>query len=204
VPPYSAIFFDLGKVLIDFDFDRFYDRLREFCPLPPDEIRSRLRATGLVERIETGLIEPRPFFEEVRRVLELDLEYERFAEVWSVIFTDTLTPESLLEGLSRRYRLILVSNTNVIHFDGLKISHHHLLRHFYALVVSHEVKAMKPDPAIYRAALAHAGCPPAECFYTDDIPAYIDAARGLGIDAEVFQGRARLEAGLARRGIVWE
>ena len=63
---------------------------------------------------------------------------------------------------------------------------------------------MKPQPEIYRVAVSRAGCRPEECFYTDDIPAYVDAARALGIDAVRFQNRGQLEGELAARGIRWE
>jgi putative hydrolase of the HAD superfamily len=79
-----------------------------------------------------------------------------------------------------------------------------LLRHFDDLVLSYEVKAMKPQPEIYREALARAGCCPAECFYTDDIAAYVDAARGMGIDSVLFESRPQLEGELRRRGIAWD
>jgi HAD superfamily hydrolase (TIGR01509 family) len=71
------------------------------------------------------------------------------------------------------------------------------------LVLSYEVKAMKPSPAIYREAIARAQCRPEECFYTDDIPAYVEGARREGIDAVQFESCAQLERDLAARGIRW-
>jgi HAD superfamily hydrolase (TIGR01509 family) len=63
---------------------------------------------------------------------------------------------------------------------------------------------MKPQPEIFQAAVEVAGCPPGECFYTDDIAAYIEAARGMGIDAVQFESLAQLEGEMRSRGIVWE
>jgi HAD superfamily hydrolase (TIGR01509 family) len=60
---------------------------------------------------------------------------------------------------------------------------------------------MKPNPAIYHAAVAAAGCRPEECFYTDDIVQFVEAARALGIDAVQFQSREQLERELNARGI---
>ena len=53
-------------------------------------------------------------------------------------------------------------------------------------------------------AVERAGCRPQECFYTDDIAAYIEAARRMGIDAVVFESRMQLEWEMRRRGIQWE
>ena len=65
-----------------------------------------------------------------------------------------------------------------------------MLRHFDDLVLSYEVKAMKPSPLIYREAIARAQCRPEECFYTDDIAAYVEGARREGIDAVQFESCA--------------
>jgi putative hydrolase of the HAD superfamily len=129
--------------------------------------------------------------------------YEQFCEIWSSIFTETLVPEAMLEGLAARYRLLLLSNTNAIHFEMIRQTHP-MLRHFHALVLSYEVKAMKPQPEIFQAAIAKAGCRPEECFYTDDIAAFVAAERNLGIDAVQFESVAQLEREFAARGIRWD
>jgi glucose-1-phosphatase len=200
---YKAVIFDLGRVLIHFDFKRGYRALEGLCPHEAAAIPKLLAGTGLVERFETGLVEPRDFVAEMSRVLELRVDYEQFCEIWSCIFTDTLVPESMLEGLKARYRLLLLSNTNAIHFEMIR-RRYSLLQHFDDLILSYEGKAMKPQPAIYRAAIERAGCRPEECFYTDDIEAYVDGARVMGIDAVQFQGAERLAEEMKARGIAWK
>jgi len=199
---HKAIIFDLGKVLLHFEFARGYRALEGLCPYPAAEIPRRIAATDLVTRFETGLMEPRDFFEQLSRLLDLRLEYPRFCEIWSSIFTETLVPESLLEGLARRYRLLLLSNTNVIHFAMVR-ERYPLIRHFHDLILSYEVKRMKPDPEIFRLAVERSRCRPEECFYTDDIAAYTAAAREQGIDAVTFESASQVERELASRGIRW-
>jgi putative hydrolase of the HAD superfamily len=200
---HKAVIFDLGKVLIHFDFQPGYRSLAGLCPYTEAEIPRRIAPTGLVERLETGRVEPRAFFEEFRKALDLNLDYESFCEIWNGIFTEALIPESLIQGLAARYRLVLLSNTNALHFEMLRGKYAYLLRHFHALVLSHEVHAMKPSPAIYRAAIEQAGCLPAECFYTDDIAAFVEGGKAMGLDAAQFLGLAQLERELAARGIRW-
>ena len=199
----KTVIFDLGKVLIPFDFARGYRAMEKFCDYPAAEIPQRIAATDLVHRFETGLVESRDFVEQLSRMLDLRVTYEQFCEIWSSIFLpDTLVPESLLAGIGERYRLLVLSNTNAIHFAMVRQSYP-LLRHFDDMVLSYEVKAMKPSPAIYREAIARAQCRPEECFYTDDIPAYVEGARREGIDAVQFQSCAQLERDLAAREIRW-
>jgi glucose-1-phosphatase len=201
---HKAILFDLGRVLINFDFQRGYRALAGLCPYAAEEIPRRLAGTGLVERFETGLVEPRDFVDQMRRILDLKVDFDQFRATWSSIFTDILIPESMLEGLGRRYRLVLVSNTNALHFEMIRQTYGHLLRHFDDLVLSFEVHAMKPRPEIFQAAVERAGCRPEECFYTDDIASYIEAATRMGIDAVAFESRMQLEGEMRGRGIVWD
>jgi putative hydrolase of the HAD superfamily len=200
--PHRAIIFDLGKTLIHFDFARGYRALEGLCPHDTPAIRKLLASTGLVGPFETGLVEPRDFVGRISKVLELRADYDAFCEIWNSIFTEVLVPEEMLEGLKRNYRLVLLSNTNSIHFESVR-EKYPLLRHFDDLVLSYEVKAMKPQPEIYRAAIECAGCAPEECFYTDDIAEFIDGARAIGIDAVQFTGVERLAEEMKERGIRW-
>jgi len=199
---YKAIIFDLGRVLVDFDFQRGFQALEGVCPYDAAEIRRRIAATDLVERFETGLIEPPDFVAQLSRILSLDIGYAGFCKLWSSIFTDPLVPEAMLEGLAARYKLLLLSNTNAIHFEMIR-ENYPMLRHFHQRILSYEVHAMKPRREIFQAALELCGCRPEECFYTDDIAAYVEAAQGLGMDAVQFESLAQLERELKARGIRW-
>jgi len=200
----KTVIFDLGRVLIPFDFMRGYIRMQAISGLAPDEIRARLSRDQLVHRFETGLIENRDFVAEVASRLEVSLDYEGFCDIWSSIFLqETLLPESVLEGIRRNHRTVLLSNTNGIHFTMLD-DRYPILKHFDARILSYEVRAMKPSPAIYQAAIDAAGCAPGECFFTDDIPAYVDGAKAMGIDAVQFESGQQIMGELAARGVRWD
>jgi len=200
---YKAIIFDLGRVLIHFDFKRGYKALEGLCPYAAADIPRRIATIDLVTRFDTGLVESEDFFAQFSGLLDLRLDYPRFREIWSSIFTDPLLPESMLAGLERRYRLLLLSNTNAIHFEMIREQYRCLLDHFHDLILSYQVKAMKPDARIFRLAVERSGCRPEECFYTDDIPAYTAAAREQGIDAVTFESAAQIQREMMARGIEW-
>ncbi len=197
---HKTIIFDLGRVVVNFDYRRGYRALEGLCRYSAADIPVCLSATGLVGPFETGLIDPRDFYSRIAEALGLTIDYARFCEIWSCIFAEALLPESLLEWLAARYRLILLSNTNAIHFESIRAAYPHL-RHFHQFVLSYEVKAMKPRPEIYRAAIDAAQCRAEECFFTDDILEYVEAARQLGIDAVQFESREQIERELRARGI---
>src|ERR1017187_6408532 len=98
---HKAVIFDLGRVLIDFDFGRGYRALEGVSPYGAREIPRRLAASGLVQRFETGLVEPRDFVAQLSTVLDLHVDYDQFCRLWSSIFTEPLLPESLQIGTLR-------------------------------------------------------------------------------------------------------
>ena len=112
---YKTVIFDLGRVLVHFDFKRGYRALEGLCPHEAADIPKLLAGTGLVERFETGLVEPRDFVAEITRVLDLSVDYEGFCEIWSSIFMHTLVPESMLEGLKAREGICLRSTPCPLH-----------------------------------------------------------------------------------------
>jgi glucose-1-phosphatase len=202
----KAVIFDLGKVIVPFDFSRAYRAMAELCPYSPDDIPKRIGSvpTDLLRRFESGQMEPEHFVEQLCGILELRVEYAQFCELFSGIFLpETLIPESMLEGLRRRYRLLLLSNTNAIHFPMIR-QNYPLLRHFDDFILSYEVGAMKPSPRIYEEAVARAQCAAGECFFTDDIAEYVAGAREAGLDAVQFQSAEQIQSELSKRGVTWE
>src|SRR3989338_9586311 len=150
----QAILLDLGNVIVPVDFRRCHEALAAVCPYPARDVPRRIGATGLVERFEKGQILPEDFVQQISRVLEMNVSYPQFWELWSSIFLpETLLPEELLAGLRRRHRLLLLSNTNAIHF-AMARERYALLRHFDGFVLSCEVGALKPEPEIYHEAIA--------------------------------------------------
>jgi len=75
-------------------------------------------------------------------------------------------------------------------------------RHFRHILVSGQVKLIKPDPRIYQLLLDHVQRPAAECLFIDDSVPNVDAAQQLGFDAIHFQSPAQLRAELAQRRIL--
>jgi FMN phosphatase YigB (HAD superfamily) len=199
----KAVILDLGQVTIAFDIQRGYRALEPYCPIPLAEVPRLLRKADIVEPFERGEIAPRDFVRQFTGILGLDLSYERFCELWSSIFLPgSPLPEALLEGLRSRYRLLALSNTNAIHFESVRRSHP-ILGHFEGFVLSYEVGVMKPHPKIYQAAIERAGCRADECFFTDDVLDYVEAARLAGMQAVQFLSAAQFERDLAEHGIEW-
>lgn len=198
-----ALLFDLGNVLVAFDFRRGYEAIQPYCRVPPEEIQPRITQSGLVPPYERGKMSSQEFFERLAAALEMRATYEEFCRLWSTIFLpDPLVPEAMLASLRQRYRMVLISNTNDIHYRDIA-SRYAVVKHFDAHVLSYEVGSAKPEDPIYLEAIRQAGCAPEECLYIDDIPEFVDAGRRHGLAAVQFQNAVELEAEFRRRGVVW-
>ena len=197
----KTILFDLGNVVIPFDFKIAYARLAEHCGCQVEEIPGRIRATGLVAPFERGEIAAEAFVREFSNALDLRISYQQFCDWWSCVFLpETLLPEALLADLAGRYRLLALSNTNSIHFSMLEGAYP-LLRHFDDFVLSYRVGAAKPEAKIYQAAIARAECNAEECFFVDDLAVNVEAARRHGMDAVQFISAGQLGEEMSARGI---
>jgi putative hydrolase of the HAD superfamily len=198
----KAVIFDLGRVIVPFEFQRVYPRLERLCGIPAADIPARIRETDLIRRFEHGQIEPAEFVRRLSKHLGLNVTFDEFREIWMSIFLpETLIPEEMLAEIADTHRLVLLSNTNSMHFDGI-LANYPLLRHFHGFVLSYEVGAMKPSPAIYTRAIKLAGCAARECFFTDDIEEYVEGAKRMGIDAVRFESAAQIREELRRRGVL--
>ena len=198
----KTILFDLGNVVIPFDFKPAYRRVAERLSCPAEDVPARIRATGLVAPFEKGEIPADRFVTELCGALGLDISYGEFCGWWSSIFdAETLIPEALLQDLRRRHRLLALSNTNPLHFEMVMESYP-LLRQFDGFILSYQVGAAKPESKIYREAIARAGCHPEECFFIDDLAVNVEAARAHRMEAVQFTSAEQLTRDLRERGLL--
>lgn len=182
----KTFLFDMGNVLVHFSHDRMCEQIGLLCAKTGPEIRSLLFGDNVQLDFERGKYTNAQFHELIELRVEAKLLREQLEHAASNIFTlnEPLLP--VLDELKRRgHRLVVLSNTSQPHFEFVR-ANFPVLQKFDDYVLSYEVGAIKPEPAIFHAALEKIHCAPAECFYTDDIPQYIAAGRAHGLQAEVF------------------
>ncbi|MBM3723925.1 MAG: HAD family phosphatase [Acidobacteria bacterium] len=198
----KALLFDLGGVIVPLDFQQLKRNFATLSGRSIPELEVRLAATDLPVRYERGDLDSASFHAELSRTIGLDLDFPAFDRLWNSLFPPgTLLPESLFQTLKQTHRLILLSNTNELHFRHLRATLPHL-SHFHGFVLSYEVRVMKPDPGIFARAIEAAGCAPEECFYIDDVEKYVEGARTAGIDAVRFESAEQVERELRKRGVL--
>jgi putative hydrolase of the HAD superfamily len=197
-----AVILDLGNVIVGLDFPRAYRAAASLTGHSAGEIPELIRAANLARPYERGELTSDEFYRRFCRALDLKISYPEFVELWSDMFQpEPILTDGLLRELAATTKLLMLSNTNEIHFEFIR-GRSPLVRHFHDFVLSYRVGGMKPDAAIYLDAVRRAGCEPGECFFVDDIEENVAAARQLGIDAETFRSANELEAQLRERGVL--
>lgn len=194
----KAIIFDLGNVLVDFDHRIAAKRVSEFTDRSPDEIFNLFFDSELTRLFEEGRISPQEFFLKTKEILNLKLDYDGFIPIWNEIFFLTeknLAVYDLAKQLKDRYRLALLSNINVLHFDYLR-SKFTVFDAFHNIITSYRIGFRKPHPLIYKKTLESLGTQPGEVFYTDDRLELAESAKELGIRGFVFRGIEQLKIDL--------
>jgi FMN phosphatase YigB (HAD superfamily) len=176
----SAVCFDLGKVLLHFDWQLMLDHVAEKSPLTPKEIMRLLLGDPQVLTYETGGITSAKFFAHLKKLLKYKGTAKELRDAFSKIFTPLPEHIALAALLAPHYPLAIISNTNEAH-----IVHAEATYSFFSLfpvrIYSHQVKALKPDRAIYQAAQAAlGGIDPLEMLFIDDIEANVLGAVQLG------------------------
>lgn len=193
----DLIIFDLGRVLVDFDFKQVIRGLKRHTFLSENEIQRYFERTPLWDAFERGRVLPAEFFRRLQKELRLkDLSFERFAPLWNSIFTEKHDTVVLLRQLRARYRLAMLSNVNVLHWEFI-VGRHAFMNWFDHPVASYAVGYRKPDAEIFRIVLRKAGVPPPRAIFIDDVESHIHAARAIGIRAYQFTTADRLRKDLA-------
>jgi putative hydrolase of the HAD superfamily len=122
----------------------------------------------------------------VRRLIELDMDS------WSELNGDTL--EILREVHSRGIELSLLSNAP--HELADLLTGHPALERFEHLLFSARLGVMKPDPAVFAAALQTISRKPDQVLFIDDRPVNVEGARAAGLHALLFTSAAELRRAL--------
>ena len=176
----KAVVFDLGKVLLDFDYGVAVRKMAEHCAVSEAELHQILNQSELLFRYETGEISTGEFFEEVRRLSS----FCHGQDIFEPIFGDIFQPIPEMIELNETVRAAgvptyIFSNTNDMAIRHIR-AQYPFFANFHGFVLSYEHGAMKPKPAIYEVLERATGAEGGAILYIDDRLENVEtgAARG--------------------------
>ena len=174
----KTFLFDIGRVLLGFDFESSLARL-----IPPgtDDAHERIRSVlHRKDALESGQIDPAVFADWALSILRSNATREQFYQAWQQIFTHNASMWQCVRQLAAdNHDLILISNINAIHCPWIFTAYPEFAL-FKQRILSFEVGILKPEPAIYHYAINTYRLDPAETVYIDDQPQNIAAGQQMG------------------------
>jgi FMN phosphatase YigB (HAD superfamily) len=174
------IIFDLGKVLVDFDWSIAAKKIAARSTAPPEKFHQHLATSELLWQYECGQISRQKFFETISGVIGFQGSHDEFNGYFAAIFTEMPGTIALHEELRQRgFRTFILSNTNDLAIEHVRRDFP-FFKNFDGYIFSYEVGSMKPAAKIYEALENLTGKRGADLIYIDDRPENIatGAARG--------------------------
>jgi glucose-1-phosphatase len=199
---YSVVVFDLGNVLIPFNYDLVLEKLDKIEAGLGNKFWDFYKTNYSIHRsFERGDLPEAEFIQIMLTALENKIDRKTFCEYYSHVFTENKEVSSLLPVLKEKYTLVLLSNTNSIHREfGWK--DYDFLKYFDKLILSHEANALKPEEKIYRTVEAFTQKPSSEHIFIDDVEEYVNGAKNCGWDGIQFINSEQLKNDLRLREII--
>jgi FMN phosphatase YigB (HAD superfamily) len=198
----SVVVFDLGKVLVDFDYSIAARRIGVGGRMSFVEIQKYLSQSDLLIRYETGLISRRAFFDEVCLTTSFAGTIDEFAKSFADIFTEIPAMTALHAALRRQgLPTYIFSNTNDLAVEHIR-ANFPFFNQFDGYILSYEVRSMKPDARIYEALEHRTKRHGGELLYIDDRPENIEAGAKRGWQTILQETPEKTKTALQKLGLL--
>ncbi len=179
----KTIIFDFGDIFINLDKEGALQNALNLFEL--DEFPEDLFSLNCL--YEQGLISTDEFIEFYQNNFP-KLTKEEILDTWNYILKDF--PKYRLDFIkhlaqNKKYKLILLSNTNELHINWVKeqVSFYDEFKNcFEKFYLSHEINLRKPNANIYEFVLKENNLKAEECLFIDDTKENTEAAKKLNIN----------------------
>jgi glucose-1-phosphatase len=196
----DALIFDIGNVLVPFDWRPAESRLRERCMNFAGKSVAEFREH--IKRLDLGELTGKEFSSITMPLIGFLGDETEFVAIWNSIFTANPTMERAIENLKGRYPLFLISNISDLHL-GYLTQNYDVLGCFADGVYSFRARCAKPDRKIFEIALDQFGVNPVTTAFVDDLAVNVLSASDLGLKAIQYdlKNHAVFEEAFADLGI---
>jgi HAD superfamily hydrolase (TIGR01509 family) len=164
----KAVVFDLGKVLVDFDYGVASRKIAAQSDFGEAGVRKLLDHAPLLFRYETGLLTRKEFYDEVCREAAYRGSFEEFGAHFADIFWE-IEPMIALQATLKKAGVptYIFSNTNDLAIEHIKRKFPFFVN-FNDYIYSYEHGAMKPNARLYEVVEEKTGLTGPAIVYLDD------------------------------------
>jgi glucose-1-phosphatase len=198
----DALLFDLGRVVINIDFNKVLACWAGHAGREPADLVARFKGDEIYFDHERGKVTDEEFFDNLRRLLGIAITDEQFLEGWNSIFAgemDGIVP--LLERASQHLPLYAFSNTNRAHIATFTREYAEVLKPFREIYLSSTIGLRKPDAEAFDHVVNAMGVPATRVVFFDDLAENIVGARARGLKAIHVTSTADIANALTALGI---
>src|SRR5262245_7614326 len=200
-PDSTAIVFDLGKVLVDFDYGIAARRIAARGKIIADQIRSFIDQSPLLFQLETGELSVDCFFDEVCRATGFAGTFDEFAGFFADIFVPIEPMVQLHSELrDQGFKTYVFSNTNDLAVGHIRRSFP-FFRNFDGYILSYQHGAMKPDAKLYEVVECETGRRAKDILYLDDRAENIEAGAHRNWQVILHENPAKTRQTLQELGL---
>ena len=198
-----AVIFDIGNVLFHWDPRFLYERL-----IGDDRALDAFVRDVVTHDWHFQHDAGRDFADTSAELAALHPDHAELIAAWGPRFNESIGGpvagmHEIVETLDAAgVPLFAITNFSHEFWPPFRARESALFDRFRDVVVSGDEKLVKPDPAIYRLALARFGIEAGEAVFVDDNPANVDAANALGIHAHLFRDAPTFRTFLAKHGLI--
>ncbi len=196
----QVIYFDLGKVLLNFEWEPILKGLEPYWKGSREDIIAFLQEDDILHKYERGEIPSEDFLPPLMERTSFTGTMDDMAHLWSDIFNPIEENIKIAHELSEKYPLGLISNINELHYEFVE-SRYDFLGIFVSKTYSHMVGSRKPETEIYKSALDSFSVEAQNTLFIDDLSRNIEAAAGLGMNVIHFNPETDLRRELQKTGI---
>lgn len=180
----DALLFDLGRVVLDIDFNKAIACWAGHAGCTPADILARFVRGEAYQHHEIGKIDDAAYFASLRTTLDVKLTDAQFLEGWNAIFTGEMPGiAALLPRAAGKLPLYAFSNTNNAHIEHFSVAYAPVLGHFREMFLSSTIGLRKPHAAAYDHVVKAIGVPASRIVFFDDLAENIEGARARGLTA---------------------
>jgi len=196
--PVEALLFDLGGVLVEYDWERAFGHWAGRGGTPAERIRERFGVDEAFERYERGEMSDAEFFDALDAKLDAKLTQADLYEGWNRIFIGTIDPTiDLVARIDPRMPMYVFSNTNGAHHSTWARDYADALAPFRRVFTSFEIGRRKPEREAYEQVAAAIGAPRGRILFFDDVIENVEGARAAGMQAVHVQSPADVASAVA-------
>jgi epoxide hydrolase-like predicted phosphatase len=197
----TSIIFDVGGVLMtDVPLRKIARDLSTRFSVPEDELHSHLYPTGHWTLLTLGEISEGDYWDHFLKNAKIDLDKKELRDRVRTELRPIAQNARIIPLLRGRYRLAVLSNHSREWSEFMR-GEFDFFDCFDQIIFSCDVGLRKPDPRIYRLALARLGSDPEECLFVDDKKRNTDAAREAGMKTITLENASDLREQLLGFGL---